>query len=512
LPRYFVNGAGAIRLGNRHPVLAPWNVYPARDGWIAICTTTDGHWHKLCGCMHTPEFVKDRRFVTMPDRLTNIADLDQIISDWTRQHTVAEVTDALTSVRVPVSHVAAATAGELKTDVFSHGDWRSHERANPGLPSRSGGRAVNGRPLVGVTVVEMGSLTAAPLAGRILGLLGAEVLKLEPPHGEAVRRTGMPVGGSGYLYYINNLDKFGCTYDTASESDRARWRRRILDADVFVTNLLPSTLGPAGLRADDLQGAGFTSIYCAISGFGLFSERSDERSVDSTIQAATGVMALTGRTDGPPLKIGVSAVDVLSAVVAAARICCALYSAPPNPSMYVVDVSLEEVGYWAVSQGVRPPSGSTQGRRGNGHPTHAIHDVFATEDASVLLDFRDVDQVLQFVRGMSPPQHLPESACDDARDLRPDAWHREVTAICRMYRAAPLIEGCSKLGLPAALVSDLPDIVNHPLTAARQMIVTLEHPEVGPIKLLGSPVRLSRTDVRPRRLAPALAEHDSVYP
>ncbi|MBI3964426.1 MAG: CoA transferase, partial [Chloroflexi bacterium] len=245
LPSYFLTGTIPERLGNRHPHCAPWNTYQARDGWVVICTGSDSQWPPLLELLGRLDVRADAGLHANRGRVARVEEVDALVGDWTRERTVAEIVAALDSINIPAAPLPALaelvadeqfrtrrmvvpvalsegqtvpvvgsffklrrTPGGVRGPAPTLGEFvpEGNPRARPMERPRERPWRV-GRPLTGVRVLELTSYTAGPFAGRLLASLGAEVIKLEPPSGDPLRRFANPIGGTSYIFHLNNCDK-----------------------------------------------------------------------------------------------------------------------------------------------------------------------------------------------------------------------------------------------------------------------------------------------------------------
>ncbi|MDR5816272.1 CoA transferase [Caballeronia sp. LZ033] len=360
----------AGRVGNRHPASAPWNAYRTRDGWILICTSTDEQWRKLKLAADMPP-LDDARFATLAGRVRHVDELDALLESWTMTLGTEECVRVCERIGVAAGpivgmhelaaepnfrlrHAAAAhaidTAGVgaqtyRQVPIFTESPLSEvHGVARPDLHASG-----NPAPLAGVKVIEIGQYTTAPLVGKHLAALGAEVVKIEPPDGEAARAWAPGQGGTSYFFALNNTDKQTLALDLKQEADRAHLRELLADADVLVENLRPGALAKLGFTRETLGAINPTLIYCSISGFGMASAYPSRPAFDTVIQAMSGLMDLT-RSDGIPVKIGASGADILGGQTALFAILARLAGRARRASGTgaFIEISMQDVAAWCA--------------------------------------------------------------------------------------------------------------------------------------------------------------------
>ena len=389
LPKAFARGR-ANRIGNRHTACAPWNAYRTSDGWVLICTSTDEQWSKLKGGLDDRAF-EDPRFDKLASRVQLVAELDQLMERWTSLRSTADCLAVCESAGIPAGpivstrklgeesnfrlrHPAAARAlalGAVPRDAYRNvAVFRVHPLSQsgpvgaspsgvPDTPSPAETAvpeiATLRGPLAGLKVVEIGQYTTAPLAGKHLAALGADVIKIEPPEGEVARGWTPGQSGVSYFFALNNTDKSILKLDLRQPEQRERLRGLIAEADILVENLRPGALAKLGFDRPSLERINPRLIYCAISGFGVESAYPDRPAFDTVIQGMAGLMDLT-RDNGVPVKLGVSAADILGGQAALFAIVVALAEGAPQAPRFL-EIAMQDVAAWCSAfAAARPPA------------------------------------------------------------------------------------------------------------------------------------------------------------
>ncbi|SAK77226.1 formyl-CoA transferase [Caballeronia arationis] len=370
LPAAFTQGT-AGRVGNRHPACAPWNAYRTLDGWILICTSTEEQWRKIRSVAGVPQ-LDDGRFATLADRVRHVDELDRLIEAWTTTLTTEACTRLCERIGVaagPIVGVAdlsreanfrlrhAFAAKQIEAHGIGRDTYRdvSVFRTQPltadaagALPAVSSNveRDDDAGPLAGVKVVEIGQYTTAPLVGKHLAALGAQVVKIEPPDGEIARAWVPGQGGTSYFFALNNTDKQTLSLDLRHERDRAYLRTLLASADVLVENLRPGAVAKLGFDRAALAAINPKLIYCSISGFGTESAYPGRPAFDTVIQAMGGLMDLT-RSEGEPVKLGASGADILGGQAALFAIVASLVEASREAGSFI-EISMQDVAAWCA--------------------------------------------------------------------------------------------------------------------------------------------------------------------
>ena len=503
LPTYFVHGRPPPRVGNRHVMTAPWNTYSTSDGWIVLATMGEKLWAATATMIGRSDLIDNVRFATAELRVAHVDELDEIIEGWTRQRTQAEVQEAGQRLGVPcgaINRVGEALEQPFATErrlVSRRGATGEFPQPGSPLPRTSlaegsaaakTARAVSppaddntALPLAGVRVVELAALTAGPLTGRLLAMLGADVLKLEPRRGESARHLAGQVDGVGYLYYLNNTDKRGAVLDVDDEDGRRRLEELLHEADVLLTNLSASALGSRELDPATVTSRHEQLVYCTISGYGMHGSRVGERAFDTIVQAECGIMALTGVPEKPPLKTAISFADLLGAAVASAATIASLHR-NESASLHL-DVALVDGAVWSTQRRWvdRFVGGHEPERCGNDDASRPASGLYACSDGHIAVDATD------------PIQHQAAVAIVS-----------ELSAVS----VDQALQRCQAVGVPAVEVVDLASLAEHPHVRSRSLVLEQRTPEGTKLRVLGSPWKFSRSDVRVRHRAPSLGEHE----
>lgn len=487
IPTHFTGGEPR-RMGNRHPSMAPWNAYLARDGWVLLCSASDDMWSRVCGVIGRPALAADPRFLRMAGRVANADAADAVIAPWIAAHDVAECVRAFSSASVPCGPVA--TVGQLLADTnlkarggieyvaqgdteaplavpgrLFHGEAIRIPGSRTALPSTSaterstvqspthGGAAVG--VLDGLRVVEMGSYTTAPLAARNLGMFGAYVVKAEPPGGELSRASPPYQDGQSYLCTMSNTDKRAFSVDLRTADGRSRFSELLSHADVFVENMKPGALARFGFSRERIEALNPRLIYCSVSGYGAGSPLADLPAMDTTIQGSAGLMAMTADA-GRPCKVGVSVADLLGGQFGLAAILAGLAYRDRTGCGRYIDLSMQELTAWV-----------TQFHWNPGTPPAGTGRTVRCADGFVLII--DVDSA--------------EAAMADRPSINADG--------AATTTRAETIATLGALGIRCAPVQSVGEVAIHDLTAARGLIVATHTRNGQPWPALACPIRMT---------------------
>jgi crotonobetainyl-CoA:carnitine CoA-transferase CaiB-like acyl-CoA transferase len=388
LPRILTGSVEPIRrVGNRHAMIAPWNVYKASDGWILVCVGSDGQWQRLCEIMRRPE-LRDPPFAKVADRVANVSDVDAAMQAWVGKLTIEACMALLNEAQIACGPIVRIAGGYPHEPNLDHRDMikRVADHAtgldtfvagSPLRMSASPGRAPSVVPapdsgreqvrrlladkitrapkaghikatapaLAGIRIVEIGHYTTVPLSTRMLASLGAEVIKIEPPEGEATRPWPPTQVGQGYFFTYMNSDKRSIMLDLRKDADTAILRDLIKAADVLIENLKPGALAKRGFSAAEVAALNPRTVFCSVSGFGADSLYAGRPAYDSVIQAMSGLMDVV-QADGVPMKTGISTADLLGAEMAVLAVLAALAHRDRTGRGQYVDLSMQDIAAW----------------------------------------------------------------------------------------------------------------------------------------------------------------------
>jgi crotonobetainyl-CoA:carnitine CoA-transferase CaiB-like acyl-CoA transferase len=365
-------------------------------------------------------------------------------------------------------------------------------------------------PLHGITVLDLTRVLSGPYCSMLLADMGARVIKIEQPgKGDDTRGWGPPFleGESAYFLSINR-NKESVTLDFKQPDGRAVLDRLIAKADVLVENFRPGTLTKVNLDYASLAEKHPRLIYCSISGFGQTGPRRREAGYDAVMQGEGGLMSITGAAGGTPFRLGVAIADIVSGMFAAQGITLALYARERSGRGQAIDIAMLDsvIALLTYQAGICFANGAAPPRLGNRHPTIVPYETFSAADGDFVLAVGNDDQWRRFCAvaalGEDARFATNRQRVTNYDELRPILAER-----LRTRTRAAWIEGLTAAGVPCGSVRDLAEVFADPQVAARDMIATLEHAIAGPLKVLGTPLRLSDTPGAIRTPPPLLGEH-----
>jgi crotonobetainyl-CoA:carnitine CoA-transferase CaiB-like acyl-CoA transferase len=363
------------------------------------------------------------------------------------------------------------------------------------------------RPLVGSRVVDLTASLAGPTATQLLGALGADVVKVEPLGGDHARAWGPPfLGEEGAMFLASNAGKRSLAVDLGQEGGREIVLRLADRADVFLQSLRPGAAERHGLGAARLRERNPRLVYSSIGAFGSRGPLREQPGYDPLLQAASGIMSVTGEAGGPPVRVGVSLIDLGTAVWTALGVLAALYERERTGVGRTLEVSLYEtalsllasqlVGY--LSGGVVP------GREGSAFPQIAPYQVFPTRDGELMIVAGN-DKLFAALCGALGVSELSE---DPRFRTNPDrvANRPELIVLLeertKQRESAELLDALVAAGVPASPVHDVGEAARHPQTEALEILQSL-----GGFVTVAAPLSADGERVRHAAPPPSLGAH-----
>jgi CoA:oxalate CoA-transferase len=365
-------------------------------------------------------------------------------------------------------------------------------------------------PLSGTTILDLTRVLAGPYCTMVLADLGARVIKVEAPDGgDDSRRYGPFVNGKSAYFMAMNRGKESIALDLKRAADRAIFEGLLEQADVLVENFRPGAMERLGYGWEALHARHPRLIYAAASGFGHSGPYAPKPAYDMVVQGMGGIMSITGHPGGPPTRVGASIGDITAGLFTAIGIASALHHRHTSGTGMKIDVAMLDCQvailenalsrYFLTSRSPQP--------LGARHPSIAPFAAFATGDGHIIIAAGTDALFGKLCVALGRP-----ALARDARFLTNDLRAEHVDALGAALEAILTERGSDEwlrlleaAGVPCGPINDIAGIANDPQIRARNMIVAIEDPEAGPLKLAGNPIKLSAfADPSSRPAAPAL--------
>jgi len=372
--------------------------------------------------------------------------------------------------------------------------------------------------LSGIRVIELAHIMAGPVCGLMLGDMGADVVKVERLPGGDGSRAFLPpdVRGESAAFMMLNRGKRGLALDLRSEGGRTLVRRLVSSADVIIENFRTGTMERMGLGYSELSTLNPRLVYCQITGYGRTGPLSHQGGFDLIAQGYSGLMSVTGEGPGrAPVKVGAPVTDITAGILAAFGVVSALFERERTGKGQRVDTSLFEAGitqtYWQSA--IALATGASPGPLGSAHPLAAPYQAFPTIDGWInvgasneatwigltealnVSELREDERFRTNARRMANLDELVRVLAPNFLERTTDSW----------------LERLEDAGVPAGPVASVGEMLEHPQTRARDMVIEVEHKEIGTVRSLGTPLKMSGSDPEAaqgkRPGAPTLGQH-----
>jgi succinyl-CoA--D-citramalate CoA-transferase len=377
-----------------------------------------------------------------------------------------------------------------------------------------------GLPLQGIRVVEMGSLLAGPFCGQLLGDFGAEVIKVEPPgKGDPMREWGRHRKEGHTLWWpIIARNKKSVTLNLREGEGQEVAGRLVETADVLVENFRPGTMERWGLGYEELSTTNPGLVMVRVSGYGQTGPYKDQAGFGSIGEAMGGIRYVTGFPDRPPPRVGISLGDSLAATFGALGAVTALYNRDVRGGRgQVVDVAIYEA-VLALMESTIPEyalTGHIRGRTGAILPFVAPSNTYPTSDGDYVVIGANADTVFgRFAKALGHPEWAESEryATHNARGENQQELDELISAWTRERTAQEVIEVMREASVPAGKLFTAEDMLSDEHYAARQNVVEVEDPDIGPFPMQNVVPRLTETPCSVRWTGPKLGQHnDEVF-
>ena len=365
--------------------------------------------------------------------------------------------------------------------------------------------------LDGLRVLDLTQVMAGPFCSMLLCDMGADVIKVEPPAGDSTRRMPGAVGSDSPSFNAVNRGKRGIVVDLKQPAGRDAVRRLAAVSDVLVENYRPGVLEKFGLDYAELSRRYPRLVYASISGYGQTGPSAGKGGFDLVAQGVSGLMSVTGEAGRPPVKAGIPVTDLGAALFAVAGILSALLARTRTGRGQLVDTSLVDAGValsvWEATQyfsGRGVPE-----RLGSAHRMNAPYQAIRCADGYLTIGAANDRTFRRLCEALGHPEWAddPEYRDDTHRIRNREALAARIEAVLAARPRSHWLERLEARGVPCGPINDYAEVMADPHVRARELVVETDHPTLGRIPTLGTPIKLSETPLAPGRPAPRLGEH-----
>ncbi len=368
-------------------------------------------------------------------------------------------------------------------------------------------------PLVGVKVLELAQIMAGPTCGLMLADLGADVIKVERvPGGDDTRLMNRPsVAGESAAFMAMNRNKRGMALNLKLPAAQDALKRMVTRVDVLTENYRKGALDKLGLGYEALKALNPGLIYCSISGYGRSGPYAEKGGFDLIAQGMSGLMAVTGEPGGAPVKVGSPVCDINAGLLGALGVVAAYVHRLKTGEGQLVDTSLFEAGvqqtYWQSA--IYFATGAPPGPSGSAHILSAPYQAFRAADGWLTIGGANQANWERLARVLGAPQWIEDARfrTNAERMKNLEALAALMSERLKTRRAREWIAALEAEGVPCGPINSIAEMAADPQTAAREMVIELEHPRAGRTRALGLPIKLSATPGKVSRPAPLLGEH-----
>ena len=366
--------------------------------------------------------------------------------------------------------------------------------------------------LNGIRVLDVTQVMAGPYCAMLLCDLGADVIKVEvPPGGDASRRMAGARGSDSPAFNAVNRGKRSIVVNMKTAAGREIVLRLADGADVLIENARPGVMARRGLGYDDLKAVNPALIYASISGYGQTGPHGARGGFDLVAQGVSGIMSVTGEPGGAPVKAGIPLADLGAGLFAASGILAALHYRTRTGEGQHVDTSLVEAGValsvWEATEYFS--SGRAPQPMGSAHRMSAPYQAVACADGYVTIGAANDRLFERLCRLLGHPEWTsdPDYADDTARVANRQALAELIEVVTRTRARAHWLALFEEHGVPCGPINTYAEVFQDEQISARDMVLETDHPTLGRLRTLGSPLKMSRTPPRPGRPAPLLGQH-----
>ena len=364
-------------------------------------------------------------------------------------------------------------------------------------------------PLSGILIVDLSRILAGPYCTHLEAELGARVIKVETPQGDDARQYGPFTNGKSTYFASINRGKESIALDLKTAADREIFERLLDKADVLVENFRPGTMERLGYGWETLHPRYPRLIYAAASGFGHSGPYSHYPSYDMVVQGLGGIMSITGTPGGELVRVGTSIGDLGGGLYTTIALNAALYHRERTGEATKIDVALFDCQLALLENAVMryTTTGEIPGPLGARHPSITPFEAFATKDGHIIIAAGNDGLYVKLTQALNRPDlaENPLFKTNPLRNQHQPALKVEIESTLKDGTTEHWIAALEKAGIPCGPVNNVAQAIAHPQTEARNMLVEVDDPVTGPLKLAGNPMKLSAfPDPHTRAPAPDL--------
>ena len=367
-------------------------------------------------------------------------------------------------------------------------------------------------PLTGIKVVDLTRILAGPFCTMLLGDMGADVIKIEPPgEGDPLRTQGAIKDGLSWYFASFNRNKKSLTLDLYSKEGKEILASLIRQSDVVVDNFRPGVMEKMGFPYTRLKELKPDIIYCDITGFGTTGPYKDRPAFDFIIQAMSGFMSLNNKEGAEPMRVAPPISDLIAGLYAAFGIVATLYYKVKTGKGEEVQTSLMDglISFFGFMSSNFLATGELPLRTGNDHPIVAPYGIFKATDGDLAIapSNEQVYQKFLVALGLTHLNDDPDFATNDQRMINRERINAIVQEKIGTRTHDYWVDYLNRAGIPCGIIMNLKEVFQDPQVLHQEMVLEVEHPGHGKVRMTGFPVKVGSTPCKLRLPAPRLGEH-----
>ena len=372
------------------------------------------------------------------------------------------------------------------------------------------------QPLEDIKVLDLSRVFAGPAGSMILGDLGADVIRIEHPNGtDSMRDWGPFINNESTYYLCANRNKRSVTLNLKDEKGKELFLKLVKNADVILENFKTGTLARMGLGYEDVKKVNEKIIYCSVTGYGQSGPAKEEPGFDPVIQAISGIMDVTGHSDGEATRVGIPIADILTSNYVAMSILAAIRMRDFNHVGQHIDLSLLDVQMSSMANIASSylNGGTISKRVGNSHNNVVPYQVFQCSDYPIMLSVGNDRLFASFCKLVERPEWATDEKykTNAVRQENEEELISKIKEIMKLKTAEEWIHLFSEYKIPAGKVNTIEEAIHQPQVQARESVEKLAHSAVGEVKMIKNPMRFSGLNITSRYAAPLLGEHTEEF-
>jgi crotonobetainyl-CoA:carnitine CoA-transferase CaiB-like acyl-CoA transferase len=365
--------------------------------------------------------------------------------------------------------------------------------------------------LSGIRVIDLTRILAGPFCTLMLADMGAEVVKVEPPKGDPVRGQGAIREGLSWYFSQFNRNKKSIVLDLYSKEGKADLTLLLKSADVLVENYRPGVLAKMGFTSDFLEEINPMLICASVNGYGSTGPYVDRPSFDFIAQAMSGFMSVNGPADGDPMRAAPPMSDMIAGLYAAFGVVTALQARHRTGKGQNVESSLTNglISMMAYLSAEYLATGEIPQRTGNNHPIASPYGLFRARDGRVAVAPSNDVFVKRFLDVLNLGELLEQDRFKTNADrmMNRDELLKIINKVTEQNTVEHWISVINEAGCPCGRTMNLAEVFSDPQVLSQEMLLEVDHPGRGTVKMTGFPVKLSKTPAKIHRPTPELGAH-----